>query len=91
MIPEIPSPIVSQPNQLEPPLPAETVQPPPLASPEDIRAADALFAEHKDSSVVAGMFGLWSGALLLNDLATEHFSEAVDEDEPEEAEKPRKE
>jgi hypothetical protein len=89
MIPEHPALVVSQPSQLEPP-PAEIVQPPPTPSPADLRAADAVFAEQKDGSVVAGMFGLWSGALLLNDLAREHFTEEADEEEDEDG-KPAKE
>jgi len=86
MIPEHPALIVSQPSQLEPP-PAEIVQPLPTPSPAELRAADAVFAEQKDGAVVAGMFGLWSGALILNDLATEHFTEEVDEEEDEKAAK----
>jgi hypothetical protein len=90
MNPEHPALIVTPPSQLEPP-PAETVKPPPTPSPEEIRAADAVFAEQKDGAVVSGMFGLWSGALLLNDLAKEQFSEEEDEEEEEnEEEKPRK-
>jgi hypothetical protein len=85
MNPEHPALIVTPPSQVEPP-PAETVQPPPTPSPEELRAADAVFAEQKDGSVVAGMFGLWSGALLLNDLAKEHFTETEDEEETEEDE-----
>jgi hypothetical protein len=88
MNPEHAALMVSPPSQLEPP-PADSVKPPPTPSPEELRAADAVFAEQKDGSIVAGMFGLWSGALLLNDLAKEHFSEETDEEENEE-EKPRK-
>jgi hypothetical protein len=35
------------------------------------------------------MLGLWSGALLLNDLAKEHFTEPVDEEEEKEKKKPK--
>jgi hypothetical protein len=89
MNPEHQALIGSPPSQVEPP-PAESDHPPPTPSPEDLRAADAVFAEQKDGSDVVGMFGMWCGALLLKDLATEHFTEAADEDENEE-EKPRKE
>jgi hypothetical protein len=91
MIPEVPSPILTQASQPEAALPPDAVPPPPLPSAEEMRAADAVFAEHKDSSIVAGMFGLWSGALLLHDLATEHFAAPADEDEQEEEKKPKKE
>ncbi len=87
---EQPALIVSQPSQLEPP-PSEIVPPPPTPSPAELRAADAVFAEQKDGAVVAGMFGLWSGALLLNDLATEHFTEEADEDEGKDKKPPKEE
>jgi hypothetical protein len=87
MLPEVPH-ILVQPSQPEPAPPAtEAVQNVPH-SPDQIRAADAVFAQHKEHSVVAGMLGLWSGALLLNDLAKEHFTESVD-DEEEEKKEPR--
>jgi L-ascorbate metabolism protein UlaG (beta-lactamase superfamily) len=88
MLPEVPH-IIVQPNQPEPaPAVIETVQHVPH-SPDQIRAADAVFAQHQDHSVVAGMLGLWSGALLLNDLAKEHFTEPVDEEEENEKKKPK--
>jgi hypothetical protein len=87
MLPEVPH-LVIQPSQPEPAPPAtEAVHSVPH-SPDQIRAADAVFAQHQEQSVVAGMLGLWSGALLLNDLAKEHFTESVDEEEENEKKKP---
>ena len=61
MLPEVPHVLV-QPSQPEPAPPAtEAVQNVPH-SPDQIRAADAVFAQHQEHSVIAGMLGLWSGA-----------------------------
>jgi hypothetical protein len=90
MLPEVPHVLV-QPSQPEPALPAtEAVQDVPH-SPDQIRAADAVFAQNQEHSIVAGMLGLWSGAMLLNDLAKEHFTEAVDDEEEDKKEPKRKE
>jgi hypothetical protein len=64
--------------------------PPPTE--EQVRAADAVFAaQERESSTVAGLLGMWTGVMLLNDLAHEHFSRPADEAEREieEEEKPR--
>jgi hypothetical protein len=87
MNPEFSSPLVGQPSQPEPPAPPEAVHLQPTPSPEQLRAADAVFVEHQENSLAAGLVGLWSGALILNDLATEHFSEPLDEDEDEKEKK----
>jgi hypothetical protein len=71
-------------KQVEPPAPPILDHPAPAVTPEQARAADAVFAEQKESSVLAGLLGLWSGGMLLKDLATEHFAQAEDEDEEEE-------
>jgi hypothetical protein len=51
----------------------------------DARAVEALFAaKQKEPSAVAGLLGLWTGTMLLNDLAMDLFSEPAGEVEPEE-------
>ena len=47
-----------------------------LATPEEIRAADQLFAKKEhEAQTVSGLLGLYTGALLLRDLAAEHLSQ----------------
>jgi hypothetical protein len=55
----------------------------PAPTPEQVRAADGVFADRKESDTVAGLIGMWTGVLLLHDLAVEHL------DRPDEEEKPR--
>jgi hypothetical protein len=51
---------------------------------QDARAVEALFAaKQKENSNVAGLLGLWTGTMLLNDLAMDMFSETPDDEEPE--------
>jgi hypothetical protein len=51
---------------------------------QDARAAEALFAaKQKENSNVAGLLGLWTGTMLLNDLAMDMFNEPAEEEEPE--------
>jgi hypothetical protein len=64
----------------------EAMPRPPLDHPpheSDARAVEALFAKEKEPSAVAGLLGLWSGTMLLNDLAMDMFSEPAGEVEPE--------
>jgi hypothetical protein len=62
--------------------------PPP--SPEQIRAADGVFANQAPgSSVMAGLVGLSTSVLLLHDLAIEHFASSEDEAKRELAPRPR--
>ena len=52
---------------------------------EQVRAVEAVFAANeRESTAVAGLLGLWTGTLVLHDLAVETFAEPVDEVEPEE-------
>jgi hypothetical protein len=60
------------------PLPGVTVESPP---PEQARAAEAYFTHQEENRVVAGLMGMWTGTLLLHDLAVEHFEERDDIDE----------
>jgi hypothetical protein len=49
----------------------------------DARVVEALFAaKERESAAVAGLLSLWTGTMLLNDLAAETFSEPADEFEP---------
>jgi hypothetical protein len=55
----------------------------PAPTPEQVRAADGVFADHKqsESDAVAGLIGMWTGVLLLHDLAVEHLDAPKDEDD----------
>jgi hypothetical protein len=58
----------------------EQVLTPPTA--EHARAVEAVFSDHEqESHAVAGLLGLWTGTLLLHDLAVETFDEPADEKE----------
>jgi hypothetical protein len=61
------------------PLPGVTVQAPP---PEQGRAAEAYFTHEQENHLVAGLMGMWTGTLLLHDLAVEHFEgrDEIDEE-----------
>jgi hypothetical protein len=49
---------------------------------ERIKAVEAVFSQQeKESRAVAGLIGLWTGTLLLHDLAVETFDEPADEKE----------
>jgi hypothetical protein len=57
---------------------------PPLDS-EQVRALEAVFAtKERESNTVSNVLGLWTGTLLLHDLAMETFTESDGELEPEE-------
>jgi hypothetical protein len=64
------------------------VLPGPVPDSEQVRALEAVFAaKDKESATVAGLLGLWTGAMVLHDMAVETFSEPAGEVEAEE--KPR--
>lgn len=88
----IPTPIVADPREAVQAVAAEAPSPPhpvPLPTPEQVQAAEALFAaQERESHAVAGMMGMWTGALLLHDLAVEHLGPKAGEVEEEE-EKPK--
>jgi hypothetical protein len=60
---------------------------PPLApapTEKELQAVEALFAaKERESAAVAGLLSLWTGTMLLNDLAMDAFSEPAGEVEPE--------
>jgi hypothetical protein len=60
------------------PLPGVTVEAPP---PEQVRAAEAYFTRREENHLVAGLMGMWTGTLLLHDLALEHFEDRDEIDE----------
>jgi hypothetical protein len=73
----IPSETVTPPVE-HAPLPGVTVEAPP---PEQVKAAEAYFTRQEENHLVAGLMGMWTGTLLLHDLAVEHFEERDDLDE----------
>jgi hypothetical protein len=88
MLPVVPH-VVVQPSQPDPPIAATEGRQPTPPTPDQVRAADAVFSQNREHSVVAGMLGLWSGGLLLHDLAKEHFAEPVDDEEETQKKKPK--
>ncbi len=64
---------------LQAPLPSVPAAP---LSPEQVRAADAVFSQHDpDSDKVAGLIGLWAGTLILHDVARDTFDPPAGEAE----------
>src|SRR5438128_882524 len=58
----------------------EAPSPPP--SPEQTRVADAVFAaQERESETVAGMLSMWTGVMLLHDVAVETFSKSAGEED----------
>jgi len=60
---------------------------------EQLRALEAVFAaKDRESTTVAGLLGLWTGTMVLHDLAVETFTEPAGEveaeEKPEEKDKP---
>jgi hypothetical protein len=52
------------------------------ATPEQARAVEAVFAsQDREHHQVAGLLGLWTGALVLHDIAVETFDPPADEKE----------
>jgi hypothetical protein len=72
---------------VEPPAPADAVT---HLTPEQIQVREAVLfqqAQDQESHQVAALLGIWTGTLLLRDLAIEHFSE-LEEDEEEKPDLP---
>lgn len=53
--------------------PAAPPRPREAASMEQAQATDAVFSAAEERQLVEGMFGMWCGAVLLADMAKEHF------------------
>jgi hypothetical protein len=67
------------------------VEPPaaPVRTPEQIRADDQLFAaQEREQQFVSGILGMYTGAMLLKDLAAEHLQRDEEETQPEAKEEP---
>jgi hypothetical protein len=63
-------------------LPAAEIAAP--IDPEQVRAADAVFSQQqKESDKVLGLIGLWTGTLLMHDIARETFDKSGEEKEEE--------
>ena len=75
--------VITPPLEQAPPS-GVTVEAPPQ---EQGRAAEAYFTHQEENRVVAGLMGMWTGTLLLHDLAVEHFEERDDIDEERERKK----
>ena len=81
---------------IPPPTLIEATAPvPPTANPEQLRAIDDAFTQPRENDAVAGLVHCYFGALILKDMATEHFSRptneepiAKDKDKNEEDEEP---
>ena len=58
----------------------------PPATGEQVRTADAVTTTPTEGDKVLGMLGMWTGVLLLHDLAVEHFESREDQEQ----ERPRK-
>jgi hypothetical protein len=50
-------------------------------TPEQVRAADEVFTREQESKQVMGLLGLWTGALMLHDIAVDTFDTTEEEEE----------
>jgi hypothetical protein len=73
----IPAEVVMPPVE-QAPLPGVTVGAP---APDQVRATEAYFSRQEENHLVAGLMGMWTGTLLLHDLAVEHFEDRDDIEE----------
>lgn len=55
---------------------------PPPPSPEEARAVEAIFAQQEEAHLVSGLLGMWTGAMVLKDIAAETFGRSEEDDEP---------
>src|SRR5262245_3357284 len=86
---ETPIPVLINPAPVENTEPAEVLPPtaelaPSPPTPEEARAVEAVFSQQDESRLVAGLRGLYAGAMVLRDIAVDTFttSEEEEEDEP---------
>src|SRR5262245_42249924 len=73
------------PPAMQMPLPEEQLPP---ATPEQVKAVETVFAQDQESEAVYGLLGMWTGTLLLHDLAKETFDKSAEEEEEEAGEEP---
>src|SRR5947209_2891333 len=80
LTPNLPPPV----TQEAPPAPLDTSAPVqgrlPAPTAEQIQASDQLFSRPSDYGTVAGLAGLWTGLLLLHDLAVEQMEASPEEE-----------
>jgi hypothetical protein len=69
--------VVEVPGEKHPGLDA----PMPAPTNEQMRAADEVFLHSQESDKVLGLIGMWTGVLMLHDLAVEAFETPEDEEE----------
>jgi hypothetical protein len=88
MTPDLPPPVTQQ----VPPAPLDTAVQGQLPAPtqEQVQASDQLFSDPADYGTVAGLAGLWTGLLLLHDLAAEQMESSPEEEHGKET-RPREE
>jgi hypothetical protein len=56
----------------------------PARTPEEIRAVEAVFTQHdKEAVTAAGLWGMWTGALILHDVMVDTFTDPAGEVEVE--------
>jgi hypothetical protein len=64
----------------------------PPADPEQVRAVEAAFeARERESHLVGGLLGMYTGAMLLHDVILDTVTEPVDEGDEDESEGPPQE
>jgi hypothetical protein len=54
---------------------------PPAASPDEVQAADHVFAQAHTGQTAAGLLGSWAGVLLLHDIVADSIVDDEDEEE----------
>jgi hypothetical protein len=60
----------------EPPLERSAADLLPARTPEELKAVEAVFTQHnKEGELAAGLWGMWSGALILHDVLVDTFTE----------------
>jgi hypothetical protein len=59
----------------------ETLKPPPALTPQQAQALNTVMAEHQENDLVANLMGIWTGTMILRDLAVDHFTRETEEPE----------
>jgi hypothetical protein len=71
--------------------PAAEAPAPPAATPEQVQAIDNVLSQEQEAKQVAGLLGLYTGAVVLHDLAVETFRAPANEEEEVEKKRPEPE
>ena len=80
-VPTVEQPPIIQHEAIIPAQPDPTVQPP-----DKVHAVDAVFSHDQEKFTAVSFYALWSGAMLLGDMAREHLKHAEEEEEEEQPE-----